>query len=281
MDSYHRPQSIYDLVGDPTVDEAPILHATPPRDTLVPGLLTLVFSASVFTVLLVCPDFLLKGGVLNAPGNPSESSRRTDILLDTDYPQLAPAPVSASGSGQPGGGNGAIDPRLKNLVVSNIPANLFPPEDLQNIRYPDRMALAGDPSLPVVPGGDGFRKGHGEGTLGSAGAAYSRTTSPAAKVEMVSKYDYQLVPTRTAPVQYTYSPEEMRELVATPLIVVVTVGADGKVIRARAKSGPKQLFDSAVKIALQWTFEPLAEHGLKAPIEADIRFLPHLVSGFK
>jgi TonB family protein len=275
MDSYHRPLSIYDLVGDPTEDDAPILHATPPRDALVPGLLTLAFSASVFTVLMVCPDFLLNGGGLRSSAT-TRTSRQMDLILDPSFPELAPAPSADRGGGQPGGGNGAIDPALASHVVSNIPATILPPEDLQQIRFPDRAVLAGDSTLPVAPGGDGFRKGHGEGILGSGGSAKVGTNLTSVKVEPVSRFDYQLIPIKTAPALFVHTAKEMSEMLANPLVVVVTVNEDGKVINARVKSGPSQFHAAALKLAFQWAFDPLAKHGLKAPLEADIRFQPQM-----
>jgi outer membrane biosynthesis protein TonB len=82
-----------------------------------------------------------------------------------------------------------------------------------------------------------------------------------------------LVPLSAVNMSYAFTAEEKRE-VFKDVVVRVVVEADGRVATAKAIAGPPRLFARAEATAMMWRFEPLAPHGLKAPLAWTITFKP-------
>ena len=83
----------------------------------------------------------------------------------------------------------------------------------------------------------------------------------AAPVEM----DFKKVRVKHQPEAPGYPPEAKAARIQGTVVVVVTIGTDGKVLEAKAESGPPELQTCAVDYAKAWEFEPAKVKGKVVP----------------
>ena len=118
-----------------------------------------------------------------------------------------------------------------------------------------------DLSLPLAAGGTGRARGSGQDA-----------TRGGLKVD--PQYDYRLVVLHQelAMLKPPYSAEEA----SIPVVVLISIGADGVPLRVRPISGPKSRFAEVIAAAMKWRFEPLGPHGLTAPFDLRLHFNPKI-----
>lgn len=95
--------------------------------------------------------------------------------------------------------------------------------------------------------------------LGLAPLACSKPmlVAPTGPVEM----DFSMIRIKHQPDAPAYPPEAKAQRIQGTVVVVVTTGVDGKVIKANALSGPTELQACAADYARTWEFEPAAVNG--------------------
>jgi hypothetical protein len=250
-DGYLRSLSIFDRVGDPTLDTAPIQHSMPPRDRLLPGILTLTALGGIVTALIIWPELLPTPGF--GLGRFHEGSRRVDFLLGAgaarDLAGRAPAPDS----------EGPLRP-----LDNGAPSRAVEPGSMAN-PMPTSSGAAG-------PGRAGGASGSGEGHSSAQGGVGDGLGTAQSGQYQAPGYDHRLVPIFKPVPAYTAGAGESLDFLAETVTVIASVAEDGTVTKAWATDGPPKLFQLAVQAAMRWRFEPLAAHGLKAPQEMKILF---------
>jgi len=264
MDPYiQRPLTIHDLVLDPTLDTAPIAHAMPPRDRLLPGF-AVIFSSSLLALLLLFAPLAFE-----RPENPAQrldsfGGHRMNLLLNED-----PTPGFLNGgangrSPKPGQGLGKEPntPAQQEAPIAEVPPSAPTPNTL-----PSEAEYAPNGGSER-PGGDGrpLASGYGDGR-GVGGPGAGGTTLGATD----KSFDRLLVPRSQPRAAYRLKPGENGD--NSLVVVEVTVEDDGHVSQVQPLSGPEFLYPSVCEAARHWLFEPLGPHGLKGPMKTRIRFL--------
>lgn len=250
--------------GSPGLCWAPIRRdLEPPSPILVRAarLGVLVTGAGVAWLILV------GAGQRSGPSLFQASGTLRTVALSLAAPEpRAPGPA-ASGLGHVQG-TGTIDPRLKHAPppLPGLPEPLDPSAEasLPGLRTGSSPTSL-DLSLPVASGGTGWAKGRGHDA--------TRGGLKAEPVALPPSGDGRLVVLLRVDARYTppIDEEDRRQ----PVIVRLTVGADGVPLAAEPLSGPERRFPEARAAALRWRFEPLAAHGLPAPQQVRITFRPH------
>lgn len=190
----------------------------------------------------------------------------------------APAPLR-KGPEAPGGaghrqGSDTQDPRLAALVAtSSATPEAVDPASLTTLSTADKALLALNPTLPVQAGGNGLSRGTGrDAALGPGGRPGS--TAPASAA---APPDHQLVPLRQATLRFRLSTGQ-NAAAKEAVRVRILIGNDGVPTSATAISGPAFLRAAAEKVAMEWRFEPLQPHGLRAPLALTLIFRPQFTS---
>jgi TonB family protein len=167
-------------------------------------------------------------------------------------------------------GTDSIDARLAHLQVTTLskPSDVVDPEELGPSPKAERTFLSLNPALPTQAGGNGLSRGTGKDpALGTGGLMRPPTTVPVR--------DLQLVPTKQVQVYHSLARGESATP-QQPVRIRILIGEDGVPYEASVVSGPPFLYQEALKAARGWRFEPLAKHGLKAPISIVLTFYPSL-----
>ena len=99
----------------------------------------------------------------------------------------------------------------------------------------------------------------GAATLSASGAT---TPAPAAGPEDMN---FSKIRVKRQPDAPAYPPEAKAARIQGTVVVVVTIGTDGKVTEAKAESGPPELQACAVDYAKAWEFEPAKVKGKVVP----------------
>lgn len=202
------------------------------------------------------------GSVSGKIATPTASTERTlDIALEPTvqgrlFPKVLDAP---SGGGR--GGTGTVDPNHL-LAEPEVPVPKTASTDISE------FLLIASPSLPLAPGGDGLSKGQGPGSGGGTGGGTG--TGSGIRPPPEQHLDEQLVATKKVELQYKLAPGQAQG--PCTVVVSVRIEDDGRVSHAQAISGPAYLFPAAEAAARQWTFEPLARHGLRGPCRLKLNF---------
>lgn len=244
---------------------APIRDAAPkPARGLASGLALVVpalllFAATTVVISETAPAFL-------------RPERVVDVLL-TDAPEaprkVVPNPIPdapegpGKGPGLPGvghvEGNDAIDPELLKAPV-NLPTARTEPDPLALLEPQSPTVIGRDRSLPVAKGGNGLASG--TGLDAGRGGGGGRAKGP----------DYELVLLHEEPALTDITAHSPDLLI--PVKVLVQIGNNGHPLSAEAVSGPARLHASCIETAMRYRWEPLAPHGLKAPVPITITFHP-------
>ncbi|MFN7957576.1 MAG: M56 family metallopeptidase [Holophagaceae bacterium] len=95
--------------------------------------------------------------------------------------------------------------------------------------------------------------------LGAASLAAS--DAPKAPAGAPVEMDFKKVRVKHQPEAPAYPPEAKSARIQGTVVVAVTIGTDGKVIEAKAESGPPELQACAVDYAKAWEFEPAKAKG--------------------
>ncbi|HJV48335.1 MAG TPA: hypothetical protein VJ549_03575 [Geothrix sp.] len=183
----------------------------------------------------------------------------------TSHPSPAPAPITSkapSGSQEPAAASREAEPARPLQAVD--PSASDPSPRAEPIRDTLSVALPRESAGGAAGGGTAGGQGQVKGEAFKAGHTAGKT------------FDFQLVPTRRAQAshQLIWGQESAAE---EPVKVRIQVGEDGLPFEATVVSGPPFLHAESIKAALQWRFEPLALHGLKAPISTVLTFYPNLM----
>jgi len=203
-----------------------------------------------------------------------DGSHSVTLLLEHPEADLhLPAPTpNLLGPEGPGGaghreGSSTLDPRLAAATTTalSLPSDAIDPDELGRSPDAERLFLSLNPALPLEAGGNGLARGTGRDAARGKGGL-SRPPQPA------DIPDFRLVPTRQVPLHHRLSHGESDRKEATR--VRILIGEDGVPIQATVVSGPAYLHEEARKAALEWRFEPLGAHGLKAPLPLTLTFHP-------
>jgi hypothetical protein len=250
-------------------DLHPIGQAIPNRPRALPVLLSLGL-----TPLLICglalslqaPIAAISRGVIDGPHS-------VTLLLEQPAEVFAPA-RNLVGPADPGGaghreGTSTLDPRLAAVTTTalSLPSDAIDPDDLSRSPDAERAFLSLNPALPLEAGGNGLARGTGRDAARGKGGLI-RAPQP------VDARDFRLVATRQVPLYHRLSPGESNRREATR--VRILIGEDGVPTQAVVLSGPAYLHEEARRAALEWRFEPLEPHGLKAPLPLTLTFHPVL-----
>jgi hypothetical protein len=252
-------------------DLHPIRDAAAARSRGVPLLLSLGLTP------------LLIYGLANSLVSPA-SARATQGALDQARRSVAllllePAPANVQaparnllGPEGPVGeghreGTKTLDPRLAaHATVLSRPSDAVDPDDLASASTAERVNLSLNPALPSQAGGNGLAKGTGrDSALGSGGL-----------LQPPKAMDFKLIPTRQVPVSHQLARGE-EAASGEMLRVRILIGEDGVPLQATLVSGPEFLREKAIKAALEWRFEALEPHGLKAPLALVLIFRPNFL----
>lgn len=255
--------SVYDL--------HPIRDAAAARSRGIPLLVSLGLTPLVIYGLansLVSP-----ASARAAEGALDQARRSVSLLLLEPAPADVKAPArSLLGPEGPGGmghreGTNTLDPRLAAYTSAlSRPSDTVDPDELAAAPTAERMDLSLNPALPSQAGGNGLARGTGrDSALGSGGL-----------LRPPQAMDFKLVPTRQVPVSHQLVRGE--EAAAREIVRVrILIGEDGVPIQAALVSGPEFLREKAIKAALEWRFEALGPHGLKAPLALVLIFRPNFL----
>lgn len=251
--------SVYDL--------HPIRAAGSPRSHGIPLLVSLGLTPLVIYGLSIS---------LNSPATERAMRRTLDqarrsvaLLLQEPDSTATRAPARATiGPEGPGGaghreGTNTLDPRLApHTTVLSKPSDAIDPEQLSVLPTAERVSLSLNPALPLQEGGNGLARGTGrDSALGPGGL-----------IRPPQAADFKLVPLRQVPLYHSLVPGESDR--KEPTRVRILIGDNGIPTQAVVVSGPSYLHEEARKAALEWRFEPLGPHGLKAPLTLTLSFQP-------
>lgn len=250
----------------------PVLAAAPRGPRALPFTLSLGLTA---LLVLGISQGLFQAPALQAQRALAGAGRTVAILLAEPLDAAGrrpPAPdragpVLAGGAGHREGSS-TLDPRLAQLVTTTPRASdALDPDQLGPLPTADRAILPLlDPALPRQAGGNGLAAGTGRDPMQGPGARLQPGAS-------VVGPDNQLVPLRQVTLFHRLAPGEAI-LARQPVRVRLYIDADGVPFRVAVLSGPDFLREDAVKAARQWRFEPLAPHGLQAPLTMVLTFYP-------
>lgn len=251
-----RPTTIFEA-DDPTLDPSAITHSQPPPDRLLPGILSLGF----YGALALLWAYLATHGNKAFLAVPSGPERRLEVLLEPEAPgkHVPEAKEGPSGGGR--GGTESVDSRYFQAETESPTKNATNPD-------PSDFVLLANPSLPFAPSGDGLSKGQGPGSGGGIGGGTGAGSGSRRSTDKGP--DYQLIAINRVELFYQLAPGQTQA--PCTVVVSILIEADGHVSYARAASGPAYLFPAAEAAARQWTFEPLAGHGLQAPYRMKLNF---------
>lgn len=243
---------------------APIRDAAPkPARGLASGLALvvpalLVFAATTVVISETAPAFLRPERVVDV--QLTDAPEPPQKVIPNPIPNAPEGP--GKGPGLPGvghvEGNDAIDPELLKVPV-NLPTARTEPDPLSLLEPQSPTVIGRDRSLPVAKGGNGLASGTGLDP-GRGGGGGRRGP------------DYQLVLLHEEPALTDITAHSPELLI--PVKVLVQVGNNGHPLSAEAISGPARLHASCVETALRYRWEPLAPHGLRAPVPIIITFHP-------
>lgn len=249
-------------------DLHPIRDAASARSRGIPFLLSLGLTPLLIYGLSIS---LISPASLRAVQGALDQARRSVSfqLNEPDPPGVKPParnPVGPAGPGGAGhrGGTGTLDPRLAAYTsILSQPSDAIDPETLGPSPKAERVDLSLNPALPLQAGGNGLARGTGrDSALGSGGL-----------IRPPKVLDFKLIPTRQVTVQHQLAPGE-ESATRQPLRVRILIGEDGVPTQATVVSGPDFLHEKALKAALEWRFEPLVPHGLRAPLSLTLLFHP-------
>lgn len=254
-------------------DLHPILRAAPPRAHALPVLLSLVLTPLMVLALslglIPPPEALARAGSAALPRSV------TLLLAEILPPSGAKPPVrKLVGPEGPGGaghreGTSTIDPRLLAIKANTLaqPSDAIDPEALSDSPRADPVFLSLNPALPIQAGGNGLARGTGrDAALGDGGLMRPQAIP-----------DFKLVPIRQVPLHHRLTSGESARV--GPTRVRILIGEDGVPTQAVVLTGPPFLQEKARKAALEWRFEPLGPHGLRAPLPLILTFYPTLQGG--
>jgi hypothetical protein len=240
--------------------------ASPRSFSLLLSLVLTPLSIYGLAMSLIAP-----GSLRTANGTLGQTKLSVSLLLQDPYAVQAPV-RSLYGSRPPGGeghreGTGTLDPRLIPYTTRfSQPSDAIDPGDLSEAPKAERVFLSLNPALPLQAGGDGLAAGTGQDSAKGPGGLFGPG----------GKFDFRLIPIRQVRPHHQLVMGEQPEA-KVPVKVLILIGNDGVPFRARAMSGPPFLYADALEAAMQWRFEPLAPHGLKAPIASTLTFLLDLL----
>jgi hypothetical protein len=255
--------SVYDL--------HPIRHAAAARSRAIPLLLSL----GLTPLLIFGLANSLNSPVADRVADGALDQARNSVLMLLQEPDISgikpPArnPVGTEGPGGAGHleGTGTLDPRLAAFTSTlSQPSDAVDPELLSTSARADPAFLSLNPALPTQAGGNGLAQGTGRDSA----------QGPGGLIRPPKTYDFKLIPTRQVPVSHQLIPGE-DSVAREPLRVRVVIGEEGIPTQATFISGPDFLREKAIKTALEWRWEPLGPHGLKAPLTLTLIFHPSLL----
>lgn len=252
--------SVYDL--------HPIRAAGSPRSHGIPLLVSLGLTPLVIYGLSI--SLISPATERAVRGTLDQARKSVALLLQEPDTTATRAPARATiGPEGPGGaghreGTNTLDPRLAvHTTLLSRPSDAIDPEQLSVLPTAERVSLSLNPALPLQEGGNGLARGTGrDSALGPGGL----TRPPQAA-------DFKLIPLRQVTVQHQLTPGEESAAKET-LRVRILIGEDGVPTKATLVSGPEFLREKALKAALEWRFEPLGPHGLRAPLALTLIFHP-------
>jgi hypothetical protein len=254
--------SVYDLY--------PIRAAAAPRARQGPFLLSLGLTP---LLMYGFANSLGRSAATQAAPLALNQARNSVILLLEPAPAHVQAPArNLLGPVEPGGeghreGTNTLDPRLTAFTsVLSRPSDAVDPDELTTTPNAVRVDLSLNPALPSQAGGNGLARGTGRDSA----------QGPGGLIRPPRTYDFKLIPTRQVPVSHQLAPGENSVAMET-LRIRVLIGEDGIPTQATLISGPEFLREKAIKAALEWRWEPLGPHGLKAPLTLTLIFHPSLL----
>lgn len=169
-------------------------------------------------------------------------------------PQASQHMSTNEGKGHPKG-TGTLDPRLAAYTSSrSLLSDSIGPDDLSTSPRAEQVDLSLSPGLPLQVGSNGLGIGTGR---------------------EAATFDFSLIPIKRVMVRYQLRRGE--SISKEPVKVRILVGDDGVPLQATVVSGPVRFHEEALIAARKWRFEPLAAHGLKAPVSSVITFFPEAV----
>lgn len=103
-------------------------------------------------------------------------------------------------------------------------------------------------------GGDGLAAGTGRDSANGPGGLTGGHFGQG------GKFDFRLVPIRQVQARHQLVMGERHDA-KEPVRILIQIGSDGVLFRAKAVSGPAYLYQESLAAAMQWRFEPLTLHG--------------------
>lgn len=238
-------------------DLHPVLAASAPVSWRLPLALSLGLTGLLLYALSLD---LFDGPHPLASHAPVRSATHSVTLLLGPPARLPKRPEAPGGAGHRRG-TGPQDPRLASRVTTpSATRDAADPASLTALPTEAKLLPSLDPASPVQAGGNGLEQGGGQDAARGPGG------SP----------DHRVVPIRQVRLFANYFPWEVKAA-RKPVSVRLLIGPDGVPLSATAISGPGFLRAAAVKAALEWRFEPLAPHGIEAPLVLTITFLPYFI----
>lgn len=274
------------MVESSAFDLHPIKDAAPDKVWKLPLISSLALTPIVIYGLSSLPFY---GSSRKAFHRWVSSSRRSIslVLVESESRQGNRAPTTNwIGPSGPGGqghfeGTNTIDRRLVTVKtpITSFPTETIDPEMLSQSSRAEVILFSVNPALPIQPGGNGLSKGTGKDpALGLGGLWRKQEPEPITKTtndKQTKVPDGRLVPIRRQFARHLYKSGDLREEVAnTPTIVRAIIGENGFVTKVQFISGPEEMRADALWAAKLWIFEPLAHHGLHAPLSVDLVFYP-------
>jgi len=258
--------------------EAPstVFDLNPIRDAASPCSRGIAFLLSLgLTPLFVCA---LSYGLISPTSKQvvqaslDAARKSVSLLLFEPQPLDAKAParnlVGPEGPGREShlAGPNTLDPRLAaHTTLLSKPSDAIDPDELVTAERAERVHLSLNPALPLQIGGNGLARGTGrDSALGNGGL-----------IRPPKAFDFKLVPIRQATVRHQLNPGDEPDS-REPVRVRILIDKEGVPSHASVISGPPRLHAKALKAALEWRFEPIEPHGLKAPVPLNLTFHPIL-----
>ncbi len=207
-----------------------------------------------------------------AQGALNQARNSVILLLESAPPNIQAPARKLLGPEGPGGmghreGTNSLDPRLAAYTsVLSRPSDAVDPKELTAAPTAERVDLSLNPALPLQTGGNGLAQG----------TVRDSALGPGGHIRPPRTYDFKLIPTRQVPVSHHLTAGE-NSVAMEPLRVRVVISEEGTPTQATLISGPDFLREKAIKAALEWRWEPLGPHGLKAPLTLTLIFHPNLL----
>lgn len=249
----------------------PVRDAASARSRRVPFLLSLGLTPLIIYGLSI--SLISPSSIRTINGALDQARRSVSLMMqEPDTPTVISPTRNPVGAEGPGGlghreGTGTLDSRLAVFTsILSEPSDAIDPEALSTSLKAERAFLSLNPALPLQNGGNGLAQGTGRDSAKGAGGL----------IRPQKAFDFELIAIHQVSVYHRLTPGEANATKG-PVRVRIFLGDDGVPFQAIVISGPSFLHQECLQAALQWRFEPLAGHGLHAPISMVLTFHPEFL----